>query len=148
MPVRCFAVTVLTMICLGCGPEVVPIAKVKGTIKFKGEPLADAAVVFAPAKGRAATGKTDSNGVYTLTTETAGDGAAVGKHDVTVSKMVPPNGMTAEAYAKLQQSAGAGTMVPPAKSAIPEKYSILGSSTLQANVESGKENVIDFDLKE
>lgn len=148
MPVRCLAAAVLTMFCLGCGPEVVPIAKVKGTIKFKGEPLADAAVLFAPEKGRAATGKTDSSGNYTLTTESPGDGVAVGKHQVTVSKMGPPKGMTAEAYAQLQQSAGAGTAVPPGKSVIPEKYGVLGASTLQATVEAGKENVINFDLTE
>jgi hypothetical protein len=74
----------------GCGGPA--LAPVKGRVTCNGKPVAEAAVTFAPVAasdqdkepGRAATGFTDADGYYVLSTHKAHDGALVGKHRVTV----------------------------------------------------------------
>jgi len=69
------------------------IAPVKGRVMFDGEPVANAAITFSPVptndgdleSGKPATGFTDQDGNYILSTFKALDGALVGEHRVTVS---------------------------------------------------------------
>jgi len=71
---------------------------VEGTITLDGEPLANANVVFNPLRGKQSTGKTDSEGHYSLTYLRDTKGAVVGKHIVRIStwseftpkELVPP----------------------------------------------------------
>jgi hypothetical protein len=73
----------------GCGSG---LASVSGRVTCKGQPLANAAVVFSPVpnaegdreSGKAASGSTDADGRYVLTTAGEGSGALVGKHRVVV----------------------------------------------------------------
>jgi hypothetical protein len=56
----------------GCGKKLknLPVSYVEGLVTLDSEPLSDANVVFMPAKqdtGETARGKTDSNGIYKLT---------------------------------------------------------------------------------
>jgi hypothetical protein len=75
----------------GCGGP--KMAKVKGRVLFEDRPVADAAITFNPMPqsekdlnpGRPATGFTDKDGYYELSTNRPYDGALVGKHRVTVS---------------------------------------------------------------
>jgi hypothetical protein len=55
-----------------------------------GKPPPNAAVMFIPEDGsRVATGRTDSEGCFRLTTFKPGDGAFPGEHRVTVTAFVP-----------------------------------------------------------
>jgi hypothetical protein len=74
----------------GCGPS--SIAAVRGRVTCNGKPVGQARLIFNPAPrwdgdrepGKPATGVTDADGSYVLSTYKAWDGALVGKHQVTV----------------------------------------------------------------
>ncbi len=135
------------MLVVGCSKSDAPVtARVKGTVNYQGKPVPDATLLFVPDKGPPAFGKTDSAGNFELTTKSPNDGAAVGTHKVSVTKIGPPGGMTEEQYQKLKASAGAGTQVPAGVSLIPEKYSRTETTTLTATIEAGKTNEISLKL--
>lgn len=85
----------MAAVCSGCGAssgapqeKSVPVA---GILSFKGEPLADFRVTFIPADGRrAASGLTDAQGRFVLSTNAAGDGAPPGRNKVAVAWEGPP----------------------------------------------------------
>ncbi len=69
----------------GCRREQPRVVPVSGQVRYAGKPLAEAKVLFVPqAGGRPATGDTDQQGRFRLTTFERGDGALVGEHAVTV----------------------------------------------------------------
>ena len=121
-----------------------------GIVRQKGAPVADATVTFSPAgqsSGKAASGKTDASGKFTLTTLKAGDGALPGDYEVIVSKMeTSGKAMTDEEareyYNKFQKPPPA----PQSKSALPEKYSTAATSGLKATVKKGDKNEFTFDV--
>ncbi len=123
---------------------------VSGKVTYKGSPLAGATVVFHPTTGPGATGMSSETGEFSLTTFEAGDGTVAGKHKVTVSKIetvgadnsyfdtASPN------YGKEQPPEARGTT----KHLVPERYGVVESSDLTADVpESGKASVT-LELKE
>jgi hypothetical protein len=75
----------------GCGQPA--LAPVKGLVSCNGKPVASATITFAPVPkdkddrhpGKAATGFSDAQGNYVLSTFKNFDGALVGVHQVTVS---------------------------------------------------------------
>src|SRR6185436_12065008 len=75
---------------IGCS-EAKPFdtVKVTGLVTLDSQPVDGATVVFQPATGagKAATGMTDKDGKFNLTTSTAGDGAMPGTYKVTVTKV-------------------------------------------------------------
>ncbi|QDU90773.1 hypothetical protein Pla175_41860 [Pirellulimonas nuda] len=88
------------VLCSGCGGA--SMGDVSGTVSFNGAPVTGVVVYFRPvpppgesyAATKAAFGEVDSQGQYRLTTTNANDGAAVGKHKVSItssdrSKPVP-----------------------------------------------------------
>ncbi|HEY2411826.1 MAG TPA: carboxypeptidase-like regulatory domain-containing protein [Pirellulaceae bacterium] len=110
----------------GCGGSGPKTARVSGTVTMSGKPLAKVGVTFLPTKkGPAATGVTNDNGEFTLTTTRKGDGAVLGKHKVTV-------GIAEE-----------GQKGP----AIAEIYASPHTTKLTAEVQSGKTNVFTFDVE-
>jgi hypothetical protein len=75
----------------GCGgPSMAPV---RGQVTCNGKPVKDAAITFSPVPkseedkepGKPATGFTDGEGNYVLSTYKPLDGALVGQHRVTVS---------------------------------------------------------------
>jgi hypothetical protein len=74
----------------GCGRSIVPV---KGRVTFDGKPVTEAAVTFNPLPkkeddlepGKPATGYTDADGKYALSTYKNYDGALVGKHRVNIA---------------------------------------------------------------
>jgi hypothetical protein len=68
------------------------MAPVKGRVTCNGKPVAEAAITFNPVPqsekdkepGKPATGYTEADGTYVLSTFRKHDGAIVGKHRVTV----------------------------------------------------------------
>lgn len=70
---------------LGCGQT----SSVKGRVLLDGQPVAGATVLFMPdaeGQGRPASGTTDSDGYFHLTTFRRGDGALPGTYRIVVSK--------------------------------------------------------------
>jgi hypothetical protein len=122
-------------LCLGCGGEqgaqTVPVS---GVVTYRGKPLADVNVVFMPRSGPPATGVTDAEGKFELTTLDQ-TGAVVGTHQVTVTASQGEIDMPLPGQ-------------PPAKpkSPIPTKYATAESSGLTAEVKAGEDNQFRFDL--
>ncbi|QDT66518.1 carboxypeptidase regulatory-like domain-containing protein [Calycomorphotria hydatis] len=84
-------VSIISFLSCGCGSgtDFPPTAKVIGVLTFQGSPVVNANVMFIPASGRPASGTTDSEGKFKLSTFVEHDGALVGTHRVTVGKVAP-----------------------------------------------------------
>ena len=80
----------------GCGPSGSPVGKVQGKVVSGGQPVTGGTITFTPvaevADARPATGEVQPDGTFVLTTQKEGDGAAVGKHQV--SYMAPLSEVT------------------------------------------------------
>lgn len=138
------APVMLLAVCCGCGSSGSKMAAVHGVVTYQQNPLPDADVMFIPrAGGRPATGRTDAQGRFDLTTSRNKDGALVGEHDVIVTKLDRPPGMP------LSDAPAASAIVPatpPArKSLIPIRYGDAKASGLHADVATG-DNAFQFDL--
>jgi hypothetical protein len=136
----------------------VPVFKVTGKVTMLGKPISGALIGFAPKETEPfAMGRTNSEGVYTLTTYEAGDGAAKGDYTVTVAKPVvsttlppPPTGPThgADGVVKMTSHAakGAKTGAINEGGLIPDAYSSSAQTPLKFSVEA-KDNVYDIEIK-
>ena len=158
---------VVPLVGAGCssGPVTVPVT---GTVRYRGEPLPGAAVIFrAPRPGAAAsmvmaTATTDAAGRFAVVTTLGGSvakrGAVVGRHKVIISKYVPPAGMTEARYQeRLQREAKAmndrgftteAERAPARVELLPPRYADASATTLEAEVAAGKPNDFTFDLKD
>jgi hypothetical protein len=153
---------------IGCGdPNAIKTYPTSGTITYKSKPLERATVVFSsPGKeGQPSTilglGETDASGKYVIKTQLgpteALNGAVAGHHLVTVSKYVPPNGMSEEELERLMRKEVAAMeekgfvtkeeTAPSRVPFLPAKYQNPASSQLTAEVVAGEKNEFDFDLK-
>lgn len=126
---------VAAMFVCGCGAASSETAPVRGKVTYKGKPVPNGTITFVPAVGPAATGELQQDGSYELTTYRDGDGAVPGKHKVIVVAMRDMANLLPEQRSPL-----------PAP-IVPEKYTSLATSDLEAQVEM-KENTVDFDLEE
>lgn len=140
---------------VGCGRNDRPnMAAVSGVVQFQGKPLAGAEVVFrndlAP---RFAKGVTDKDGRFRLTTFETNDGAVVGDHKVTISKLQANpalSGASVEnpsaAYGQGMRAAAAGKLEAIAKQELPAKYADANTSSLTARVAKDGKNEFEFKL--
>jgi hypothetical protein len=130
---------VLLVLLLGCGePGRVPTAEVTGTVTYNGSPAQGAAVTFFPEQGRPASGVTDAQGKFSLSTFASGDGAVLGKHTVTIAEAAsaePP---------PMPGMPGAEDYKPP-ESRFPAKYADQSTTPFSKTVEKG-ENEFTFDM--
>jgi hypothetical protein len=135
------AVAFLAAAISGCGqgannPTVYPVT---GTVIYKGQPVADAIVAFQGEEGtKLATGRTDAEGRFELTTYEPGDGAVPGKHHASVTKITAPppvsgGGSTMEDAL----AAGNKTQQAVAKNELPEQYADPMRAQLEFTVTSG-----------
>jgi hypothetical protein len=150
----------------GCGPKGPATKPVTGTVLYRGKPIEDARVLFMRgsrniAEGEMALGKTDTNGRFELTThfgsQTGGKGAVVGQYEVTISKHVPPPGISESKYQAMVEAANkfgeAGSTVPPNMrppelvEMLPPQYSAVGKSKLKADVTAQGPNDFEFKLE-
>jgi hypothetical protein len=140
--VEVLAVFVLTLGCRGGNAELGTV-RVSGTVRFKGQPVADAIVNFlSPTPGlRGAVGKTDASGRFELTTLTPGDGAMPGSYGVVISKQ---EGLPTDS----KPTGLPDTKPPQGKDLLPSKYKTTSTSGLTADVKARGTNRFDFDLQE
>ena len=126
------------------------LARVIGKVTFNNKPLSKAQIYFFPEKTgiRTAMGETDDQGRYILWTYEQGDGAPVGKHNVTINLRGPPQRIPLHASAKAEGKGEAyyeqATM--EGKPLIPPRYFNAITSGLTADVLVGKTNTCDFGL--
>jgi hypothetical protein len=128
---------------VGCGGSDKPkLAPVTGVVTLDGQPIEGAAVMFMPtAGGRPAHGSTDAHGRFELMTFKTGDGALVGEHRVSVTKMKLSGVTTTD-------DGLSGTTDPTAikqEWLTPEKYASPETSGLTATVKKGMDE-LKFDL--
>mgnify|MGYP001412471187 CR=1 FL=1 len=153
---------IVAVSCLGCGGSagLDGLVKASGTVTYQGKPVEGATVSFRPVNGkRAASGRTDAQGRFHLTSLHPGDGAFPGAYKVAISKIEdtdPAHQVTAEEFAAMV----AGGKAPPREPArsgagksagglvyhIPEKYLDADKSALTAEVTASGENDFVFDL--
>ncbi len=161
------ATLVVVAAAVGCNQSNLPKTEpVTGKVLYKGDPVENATVMFSRgsrniANGEIALGKTDAAGNFTLTTHLSGQtdvaGAIAGTYQVTVSKKIPPPGMTQAEYdAKMDevnQAAQQGTVqppgmeLPPLVEMFPRKYSAVAATELSADVKQDAKNEFSFELK-
>lgn len=137
---------------VGCGGSGLGTVPVSGKVLVDGQPMEGVVVVFNPddPEGRAASGTTDANGEYKLTTETNGDGALPGSYKIQVTKYeggqpdVPDTtGMTEEeAMDAMYAARDKAGDEPPAKNLIADRFGNSAGSGLNYQVtESGPNEV-------
>ena len=150
----------VTPFLVGCGgasgrPE---LHKVTGTVTFKAIPVEGANVTFSCATSpRSATGATDANGKFSLTTFDTNDGAVVGEHSVTITKVASgtESGAMSEANAKEMMAKNMGTVnaeksseTNNLKMELPTKYADAKTSGEKRTVSATDANDFKFDLTE
>lgn len=149
--VALFVAACLLAACIGCSGAAGPqTGRVSGRITVNGKPLAGANVNFDLKEGkspRVATGVTDSDGRYTLSTFGKDDGAVLGKHVVWITmpqkgEAIDPNNPTAD-YGQMMSGAAVGAK--PDTGGIPAKYTSKKTSDLIREVKAGT-NEINIDL--
>ncbi len=128
---------------MGCGDGQPATAPVTGVVNYQGTPVDGASVTFTPANGRPATGQTNANGEFTLTTFKPNDGAIVDDHVVTIAKVESAPPSTGEIGREPPKT----TTAPP-KSLIPKKYADPNTSNLKETVSSPGPNEFTFDLSD
>ena len=141
------------MISTGCQKDTLGIQPVTGKVIYKDAPVEEAMVTFVSktSEGRGATGVTDKNGIFTLSTPGATKaGAVVGDYDVLILKTIPVDASGNPIPITLPtDSAPTGRpqadVRPRLKSMIPEKYNKSANPQIQASVVKGK-NEFQFEL--
>lgn len=134
-----------TIVVSGCGGEA-GLARVKGRITYKGQPVTTGEVFFTPEEAgkRGAKGVLDSDGYYVLSTLGNGDGAYVGKHKVSVIAQGPDKPIPPKMKGRMMEEDMQGSGDP----LVPRKYFNAQTSGLTADVADGTSNVFDFDLQD
>lgn len=137
-------VVLLIIFCLlviwGCssGPKIDrPTTEVRGVVTLDGQPVEDAVVTFQPGQNkRGATGRTDKDGKFTMTTFQSGDGVVPGEYNVVIVK-----------YEQYDAEESRGGNTPELKHLLPKKYANPGTSKLTASVSDEGPLTLDFSLQ-
>lgn len=130
----CGAMACCMLVLVGCGESRLRTAKVTGKVNYKGKPVPNGTVMFIPeGGGPSSTGTIQTDGSFTMTTYTTGDGAILGKHKVVIAAMADMGDLLPESRNPLP---------PPI---VPEKYTSPATSTLTTEVKDG-DNTPVFDL--
>lgn len=143
----CFAVLVICLVagCTGGAkdtPETVPVG---GAVMYNGEPVAGATVSFmAESAPRAATGVTNAQGEFQLSTFGVNDGAVPGVHTITVTKIeggtaapATSTPLTNDPTGNIQsyvQTVNAGKKGKGSDSVLPQKYGSHTTTPLKETV--------------
>lgn len=145
----------MTLVGLGCGGDTDKYTKDRpktvrgsGSVKYKGQPLAQALVVFAPTttgeKALSASAMTDSSGYFSLETWPPAKGIVPGSYKVTVMKNqdAPPPPAAADpdnAHEMIGREAAP-------KSLIPARFNDPEKSGLKAEIPDSGRDDLHFEL--
>ncbi|MDR1383197.1 MAG: carboxypeptidase-like regulatory domain-containing protein [Planctomycetaceae bacterium] len=136
----------------GCAPKakLSGLAPVQGVVTRDGVPVNGASVSFSPASGgsnmRAASGQTDAQGQFVLTTLSPQDGATPGEFIVTVVKFEkygrPPTKV-------IDKETGEDMTPPhPEKNILPSKYESRESSDIKVTIPASGDKNVKIELKQ
>lgn len=135
---RFAAFCVAPILLMGCGgSDRADTVAVTGVVTVDGNPIENASVTFTPEAGRSATGTTDSEGKFKLTTYESDDGAIVGKHQISIAFSPSSDDVPSNDPAEMKKAKN--------KNPIPEKYGSASTSGLAEEVKASGEN--HFELK-
>lgn len=148
---RKLLVAFLILIAAGCRNDsgTVPVA---GVLKLDGQPLKEASIHFVPqGSGRDATGTTDANGKFTMSTYEPRDGALPGSYKVVITPFVAaeasPVGASSEDAMTAASAAAAKQKGKPTDTQMPQSYTRLDQTPLMQEVPPKSEIVIDIKSK-
>jgi hypothetical protein len=132
---------------MGCGGETGPeVYPVSGTVLYNGNPVEGAVVAFqGETATKLATGTTDPQGRFQLTTYEADDGAVPGKHKVTVTKITGGGG-GGSGTASMEEAYESTESATQAKNELPSKYEVAGTSPLEFTVSADDTNDFKIEL--
>jgi len=145
----CLAVASIWL--FGCGQHPPP-ATVEGTLRLDGKPLDHCLITFLPEPGQAAkgphsTGVTDRQGAYRVRFDSRQEGAAVGRHRVTVQDLSASSGVVRRDHGTADADVNENTPPPPVRrSRVPQSYMSPNETPLRKEVQAGHQ-VIDLDIK-
>ncbi len=118
--------------------------QVRGTVLRRGQLVADATVIFEPLGSTpAATGTTDKEGRFVLTTFETNDGAVPGEYRVAVRKV-----QTVKSERPANAPDDLAMPTPDEKWLLPIKYGNTTTSGLTASVKADAKNDLKFELIE
>lgn len=132
---------------VGCSDDGSNLVRAGGTVMYKNSPISGAMVTFIPENGPLATGTTDSEGKFTLTTG-GRPGATVGNNKVTVVKVAASAAPKAEMKPEDMRSMQIqkDPAIAPPKSEIPEKYGTPEGGLVAEVTSKAAENDFEFIL--
>jgi hypothetical protein len=135
------------LVIFGCGSD--GLGKrytVSGRVTYKGAAIPSGTITFLPEDSRAkAAAGTITDGSYSLTTLTPGDGAFPGKYQVTVVSRDVDSSAVNAAPNSLNRLKKVAAVNLTAKSRVPAKYELATTSGLVCEV-LPQANRVDFDL--
>jgi hypothetical protein len=137
----------MTTLLAGCG-QGSSLYRATGTVRYKGQPVEGAIVTFrCEPLSKIATGTTDGEGRFELTTYSAGKGAVAGKHKVTVTKLSAPAGVSTlssmqEMVDVAKKPAGVGAQ----PNQLPTRYASPETSLLEFEVTASGPNDFQIEL--
>ncbi|MCA9133866.1 MAG: hypothetical protein KDA45_11955 [Planctomycetales bacterium] len=138
----------LLFLLAGCGEESLTVP-VEGILRLDGQPLKDVSVMFVPdGSGRDATGSTDDEGRFVLSTFDPRDGAMPGTYKVVIMPAMPvletPEGATAEEAMQAEAAAARRPGAKPTGPRVPMAYTRLDQTKLTQVVPPEGDIVIDL----
>lgn len=143
------AMLVFLVGCWGDGsPATYPVT---GTVSYKGQPVEGATVTLVPsqADGRSASGVTNAEGAFEVSTYVSPElqpvGALPGEYSVTVSKMEVRK---VDESLNPQQAQAAFAKLGPPKNLLPKKYRLPSSSEFSIKIEDAAPQPLMLDLKD
>lgn len=152
---------VLSALCtlVGCGGRA-DLAKATGVVTLDGEPVPEAKIMFMPLDGgpRNSFGTTNEKGEFKLSTFGMNDGALVGRHAVTITKIdtsgqtqfdkneLANKGYGGASYEAMMGPGAASKNEKKKKFIIPEKYSQKDKSGIEVDVVKGETNYFPLEL--
>ncbi|MDG1991857.1 MAG: carboxypeptidase-like regulatory domain-containing protein [Pirellulales bacterium] len=138
----------------GCGYRRPTQVKTAGTVTLDGEPVAQASLMFIPDSGRPASGNTNTNGAFELSSYGGNDGLPAGNYRVTVTKLVLKDKYQ-EQLKKLETQAEEAAESGEASEAVdvefsdnayknelPEKYAELDTTDINVTITKQQEPLV------
>jgi hypothetical protein len=144
----CLAIALIPL--LGCGRHAPP-ATVEGTLRLNGKPLDNCLITFLPEPGQGAktphsAGVTDPQGAYRLRFDNQQEGAAVGRHRLTVQDLSASTGVVRRDHGTVDADVKEDAPPPPVRrSRVPEQYMSPRDTPLRKEVKAG-DQVIEVDI--
>jgi hypothetical protein len=138
----------MLLLTAGCRDNKHPeLRRVKGRVLYLEEPVTDAVLAFySDDSARAATGRTDEQGNFYLTTFEDNDGAVPGEHIVVVSKTDTPEDDT---QLSMDEAAKAPrTRVKKSRQLLPARYASVSTSPLRFTINEKEPNDLTIELSD